>query len=233
MAEFNRTDVFEHPDARSEQIPFDTFRDNVRIETPVVFNTTAGGIADTSFTTPADGVLRASDAVWLTPEQKVLATAVDDYYDALLEKGIKPSLGRDINNFELDHGRLRLKGYPDINIVNTRTSAPNTLDYVAKQMKSGGEIVRQKLGFSDWKTGAGKQELLPAANEELTIENQQMSEAASTIESAPLEDSGQITYIADLGFLEAGRGFLVAGLDLICVDLFEGGGDGICEAGRD
>ena len=32
----------------------------------------------------------------------------------------------------------------------------------------------------------------PAANEELTIENQQMSEAASTIESAPLEDSGQV-----------------------------------------
>ena len=161
MAEFNRTDVFEHPDARSEQIPFDTFRDNVRIETPVVFNTTAGGIADTSFTTPADGVLRASDAVGLTLEQKVLATAVDGYYDALLEKGIEPSLGRDINNFELDHGSLRLKGYPDINIVNTRTSASNTLDYVAKQVKGGGgggRLVGGILSGRNWVSRIGRPE---------------------------------------------------------------------------
>ncbi|KAK3804052.1 hypothetical protein RRG08_028970 [Elysia crispata] len=184
MDVFDDYRAFDHPDVASgaftdDYIPFDNY-------TPP---DATGGSAETSFTTPAGGVVRASDAVGLTPKQQVLATAVDDYYDALLKKGIKPSLGRDINNFELDRGgSLRLKGYPDINIVNTRTSAPNTLDYVAGKMKGGGEIVRRKLGFSDWKTGEGKQELSTAANEELTIENQQMSEADSAIESAPLED---------------------------------------------
>ena len=184
MDVFDDYRAFDHPDVASgaftdDYIPFDNY-------TPP---DATGGSAETSFTTPAGGVVRASDAVGLTPKQQVLATAVDDYYDALLKKGIKPSLGRDINNFELDRGgSLRLKGYPDINIMNTRTSAPNTLDYVAGKMKGGGEIVRRKLGFSDWKTGEGKQELSTAANEELTIENQQMSEADSAIESAPLED---------------------------------------------
>ena len=110
-------------------------------------------------------------------------------------KGIAPSLGRDINNFELDRdGRLRLKAHPDINVVNARTGAPNTLDYVASQKKvGGGEIVRRDLGFSDWKTGTGKQKLPPGVTEDLNRVDQQLSKAASTIETVPLEDLGQGT----------------------------------------
>ena len=194
-------DVFEHPDAknerirlRNERIRLNTFSDdNIRINTPAVFNTASGGFADTSFSTSTDAgtslntpaVVRASDAVGLTYEQKVLATAVDDYYDALLKKGIEPSLGRDINNFELGRGgSLRLKEHPEINIVNTKTSKPNTLEYVVKQ--GGVKIVRENLGFSNWKAGEGKQNLSPDEDAEIKETDQQMSKAASTIETAPL-----------------------------------------------
>ena len=52
----------------------------------------AGDSAETSFTNP-DAVKKASDAEGLNLRQKILASAVDSYYDAL---GIEPSLGRDI-----------------------------------------------------------------------------------------------------------------------------------------
>ena len=48
----------------------------------------AGDSAETSFTNP-DAVKKASDAKGLTLRQKILASAVDSYYDAL---GIEPSL---------------------------------------------------------------------------------------------------------------------------------------------
>ncbi|KAK3796167.1 hypothetical protein RRG08_018164 [Elysia crispata] len=153
----------------------------------------AGGNAETSLITPA-GLRQAADAPGLTQRQKTLATAVDSYYNALAKEGIIPSLGRDINKFVLDRGgRLRLKAYPDINIINTRTGRPNTLNYVARQMKGGGDAVRQDLGFSDWNPGAGKQKLPPGVTEDLNRVDQQLSEAASAIETAPLEDLGQGT----------------------------------------
>ena len=157
-------------------------------------NIATGGGAETSFSTPAGGFRRAADAEGLTLEQQTLATAVDDYYDALAGKGIAPSLGRDINNFELDaDGRLRLKAHPDINVVNARTGAPNTLDYVASQKKGGGEIVRQELGFSDWKTGVGKQKLSRKAFADLNKADQQLGKAVSAIETVELRDLGQGT----------------------------------------
>ena len=160
MADFDRPDEFDLPDdaaARDDaaaggddDIPLDDIdQPDDYIDQPDDYIDQPGvsGNAETSFITPA-GVRRAADAEGLTLEQKVLATAVDDYYDALAKKGITPSLGRDINKFELDvDGRLRLKAHPDINVVNTRTGAPNTLDYVARQ-KNGG-------GGADCKTGAG------------------------------------------------------------------------------
>ena len=189
MAEFD-FNAFDRPDvdvARgviTDDIPLDVYTPDV----------TAGGGAETSFITPAGGVGRAADIEGLTLEQQTLATAVDDYYDALAEKGIAPSLGRYINNFELDRGgRLRLKAHPDINIINTRTGRPNTLNYVAKQMKGGGDAIRQDLGFTDWNPGADKQRLPPATASDLNRADQQLSEAASAIETAPLEDLGQGT----------------------------------------
>ncbi|KAK3769713.1 hypothetical protein RRG08_004962 [Elysia crispata] len=156
-------------------------------------DTAAGGSAETSFSTPAD-LRQAADAPGLTPRQKTLATAVDGYYSALAKKGIIPPLGRDINKFVLDRGgRFRLKAHPNINIINTRTRRPNTLNYVAKQIKGGEQIVRQDLGFSDWNPGAGKQKLPPEVTEDPNRVDQQFSEAASTIETAPLEDLGQGT----------------------------------------
>ncbi|KAK3743262.1 hypothetical protein RRG08_058345 [Elysia crispata] len=181
---FDRPDVGVARGVITDDIPLNVYTPDV----------TAGGGAETSFITPAGGVGRAADIEGLTLEQQTLATAVDDYYDALAGKGIAPSLGRDINNFELDRdGRLRLKAYPDINIINTRTGRPNTLNYVARQMKDGGDAIRQDLGFSDWNPGAGKQGLPPAAASDLNRADQQLSEAASAIETAPLEDLGQGT----------------------------------------
>ena len=91
----------------------------------------AGGSAETSFSAP----VQASDAEGLTLEQQTVASAVDSYYNAWFKEGIVPSLGRDINKFELDAGgRLRLKDHPNINIINTKTSRPNSLNYVAKQV---------------------------------------------------------------------------------------------------
>ncbi|KAK3765305.1 hypothetical protein RRG08_027311 [Elysia crispata] len=161
----------------------------LKVYTPI---NAAGGIADTSFSTPTGGVKNTAYAEWMTLEQKPLATAVDDYYDAMAERGIKTSLGRDINNFELGPGaRLRLKNHPKVNIINTRTGAPNTLDYVASKIEGGRSAVREYLGFSKWNPDAEKQGLSPDSNAEINRGEQQMSKAASNIESAPLEDSGQ------------------------------------------
>ena len=85
--------------------------------------------------------------------------------------------------------RLLLKGNTQVNIANTRTGKPNSLDYVAKQ--GGVNVVREGLGLSDWNPGDKKQKLSPASNAEINSGEQQMSDAASTLETAPLEDSGQ------------------------------------------
>ena len=119
----------------------------------------AGDSAETSFTNP-DAVKKASDAEGLTLRQKILASAVDSFYDAI---GIEPSLGRDINRYVLRRVRgtrifrLRLKSNTEINIVNVKTGTPNSLDYVAKQ--GGVNAVREGLGFSNWNPGDKKQKL--------------------------------------------------------------------------
>ena len=55
-------------------------------------------------------------------QQELLQTAVDAYYNAAVEAGLTPSLGWDTTKFELDdNGRLRLKAYPGLDLVNKRT----------------------------------------------------------------------------------------------------------------
>ena len=195
-------DTFDQPDDRLDDDAAradaaagddDTYLDDIDQPYYQPGDAAAGGSAETSLITPV-GLRQAADAEGLTLKQKTLATAVDDYYNALAKKGIIPPMGRDINKFVLDLGGcLRLEAHPDINIINTNTGRPNTLNYVAKQIKGGGEIVRQDLGFSDWNPGAGKQKLQPAADSEINREDQHLSEVASNIESAPLEDLGQRT----------------------------------------
>ena len=195
--EFDASDLPDVDVARDDaddDTPLDDFThvdDGTPLDDFTHVDAAAGGDAETSFITPA-GVRRAADAEGLSLEQQVLATAVNAYYDALAEQGITPSLGRDINNFELDgDGRLRLKAHPDINIVNTRTGRPNSFGYIAGNWKGGGEIVKQELSFSDWKPGAGKQKLPPKAAAALSNANQQLGKGASNIETVPLRDLGQ------------------------------------------
>ena len=60
----------------------------------------------------------------LSLQQELLQTAVDNYYDTLANQGLSPALGRDMTKFELVDGRLRLKAFPSIRLVNLRTGGP-------------------------------------------------------------------------------------------------------------
>ena len=67
-------------------------------------------------------------------QQELLQTAVDNYYNAL---EFTPSLGRDVSKFELVDGRVRLKAYPNIPIVNARTGEPLAFSTIAGQRGGG------------------------------------------------------------------------------------------------
>ena len=64
-------------------------------------------------------------------QQELLQTAVDDYYNQLQQQGLTPSRGRDSGKFELVDGRLRLKAYPNLDLVNKRTGSPRALLTIA------------------------------------------------------------------------------------------------------
>ena len=122
-------------------------------------------------------------------QQELLQTAVDDYYNQFQRESLTPALGRDHGKFELVDGRLRLKAYPNVEIVNKRTGAPRALSTVANQ-PGGGVAIREELGFVDW---ARKKSSLPAkAVESLQTENQQLGEAAAAVDTVELQDLGQI-----------------------------------------
>jgi len=84
-----------------------------------------------------------------TQRQRVLRTAVDDFYDRWEKKDVIPQLRRDYNNFEYKGGTLRLKSNPNLDIINSRTGEPLALSTIAK--KEGGlYAIRNELGFPDW-----------------------------------------------------------------------------------
>ena len=90
-----------------------------------------------------------------SPQQDLLQTAVDDYYNALAKKGLTPSPGRDRTKFELDgDGRLRLKKFPEIRIVNLRTGAPLSFKTIADT--AGGGAAVQEMGFKGWRSKEGQ-----------------------------------------------------------------------------
>ena len=128
-------------------------------------------------------------------QQDLLQTAVNDYYNQLHQQGFTPSLGRDSGKFELDgNGRLRLKAYPGLDLVNKRSGRPLALSTLAN--RGGVDVVREDLGFVDW---AAKKSSLPAqAVESLQTANSELREAAAAVDTVELEDLGQtVTKVSD------------------------------------
>ncbi|KAK3737703.1 hypothetical protein RRG08_023101 [Elysia crispata] len=187
MEVFDDFDAFDRPNASGERyIALDDFPgDYVIIENPVDFNTAAGGSAETSFITPA-GVEDVFTTDRMTLGQRNTVEAANDYYKMLAEdQGLSPEVP-DLSSFVVDiDGRLRLKNYPDINLINERTGRPNKLTTITDR-RGGGEIVRKELGFSKWTPKMSKE--AAAAIRKAT---QGLDRVASAIETAPLEDSGQ------------------------------------------
>ena len=131
----------------------------------------------------------------LSLQQELLQTAVDDYYNAAAEAGLTPALGRDPGKFELVDGRLRLKAYPNLDLVNKRTGSPLSLSTVAGR-PGGGVAIREELGFADW---TRKKSSLPAqAVQSLQTENQELGLAATSVDAVELQDLGKTaTDVAD------------------------------------
>ena len=130
-------------------------------------------------------------------QQELLQTAVDDYYNAAAEAGLTPSLGKDPGKFELvdgQNGQIRLKAYPNLNLVNKRSGRPLALSTLAS--RGGTKAIREDLGFADW---AAKKSSLPAqAVEALQTTNLELGEAAAAVDSVELEDLGQtVTEVSD------------------------------------
>ena len=131
----------------------------------------------------------------LSLQQELLQTAVDDYYNAAAEAGLTPALGRDPGKFELVDGRLRLKAYPNLDLVNKRTGSPLSLSTVAGR-PGGGVAIREELGFVDW---TRKKSSLPAqAVQSLQTANQELGLAATSVDAVELQDLGKTaTDVAD------------------------------------
>ena len=123
----------------------------------------------------------------LSLQQELLQTAVDDYYNAAAEAGLTPSLGRDPGKFELVDGQIRLRAYPNLDLVNKRSGRPLALSTLAS--RGGTMAIREGLGFADW---AAKKSSLPAAAvETLQTTNLELGDAAAAVDSVELEDLGQ------------------------------------------
>lgn len=119
-----------------------TFEPDVDGDMPPIGDLDAFDVGSTSSelpltSEPATGTLR------------VLRSAIDNYYDALGKQELPPALGRDPSKFELVEGRLRLKAYPDIDIINAETGKPLSLSTIAGK-RGGGRAIREGLGFTDW-----------------------------------------------------------------------------------
>ena len=119
-----------------------TFEPDVDRDMPPIGDLDAFDVGSTSSelpltSEPATGTLR------------VLRSAIDNYYDALGKQELPPALGRDPSKFELVEGRLRLKAYPDIDIINAETGKPLSLSTIAGK-RGGGRAIREGLGFTDW-----------------------------------------------------------------------------------
>jgi hypothetical protein len=127
--------------------------------------------------------------------QELIQEAVDAYYDALAKEGLAPSLGRDTAKFELVEGRLRLKAYPDIAIVSSRTGRPNLLSTIGGKV-GGGDAIRQDLGFADWTRARGSMSARAVVSLQRTNEELGSISGALTTTSVELKDLGAAAQVA-------------------------------------
>ena len=142
---------------------------------------------ETGFFQPIDAPERAGDRIPLL-QRDLLQSAVDDYYAALVKQEGEPQLGRDPSNFELVDGELRLKAYPNVKIINSRTGTPLALRTV--YTRSGGpDIIRggSGLGFVDWQYNAAVRRRLPSTIQAQFKELADEANAAATTDDAFLE----------------------------------------------
>ena len=122
-------------------------------------------------------------------QHELLQDAVNDYYKTLANEGLTPSLGIDMNKFELVDGKLRLKAYPDISIINKRTGRPIKFSTLYTKPK-GNKAIREELGFPDW-TRSPSQPLPAQAANALRMAEQELRGAAAAAENIDLLDLGQ------------------------------------------
>ena len=115
--------------------------------------------AETGLFQPINAPEQAGDRIPLL-QRDLLQSSIDDYYAALVKQAGEPQLGRDPSNFELVDGKLRLKAYPNVKIINSRTGGPLALRTVYAR-GSGPEAIRSGngLGFIDWKYDAARRRL--------------------------------------------------------------------------
>ena len=106
---------------------------------------------ETSFIDPVPiGAERAVGGV--SQKQQVLKAAVDGYYNTLAKDGQIP-LFRDSTNFKLVGGKLRLKAYPNVRLINAKTKKNLALTTVYTTTKGAGVAITSGngLGFVDCK----------------------------------------------------------------------------------
>ena len=139
-----------------------------------------------------------STSVTLSLQQELLQTAVDDYYNAAAEAGLTPSLGRDPGKFELVDGQIRLKAYPNLELVNKRSGRPLALSTLAS--RGGTKAIREDLGFADWSrtrktlSANGERALqqavdsLPAGGENITASVVQEAIAGAEMATTALDE---------------------------------------------
>ncbi|KAK3766077.1 hypothetical protein RRG08_002313 [Elysia crispata] len=143
-------------------------------ETP--FNTPAG-VADTSLTNQGGTDVFTTDEMPL--EQQNISGAANDYYRMLAEdQGLRPEMP-DLSKFVVDkYGRLRLREYPDINLINENKGRPNKLTTFARY-KGGRDAIRQNLGFPNWSP-----KVSAAARAALLKAGQQLGKASESLDKA-------------------------------------------------
>ena len=129
---------------------------------------------------------------------ELLTETVDGYYNALAEdQGVgQPSVGRDYQKFEIDRrGQLRLKAYPEIDLIHKHTGRPLKISSIASK-RGGGTIIRNELGFTDW---VRKSNLPAAAAAKLRQADEQMSavEGRGDIEMADLDRAAATLFDAE------------------------------------
>ena len=141
-----------------------------------------------SYFEPIDAPEQVGDRIPLL-QRDLLQSSIDDYYAALAKHEGEPQLGRDPSNFELVDGELRLKAYPNVKIINSRTGGPLALKTV--YTRSGGpDIIRggSGLGFVDWQYVAARRRL-PSPTQAAQLQNVAYeANAAATTNDDNLEE---------------------------------------------